>query len=144
MLGVMKTRDAVRLANNKGLNLIEISPNASPPVCKIMDLGKYRYEKKKQMQENKKKQKVVEIKEIKLSSNIGDGDFIIKLKKAKEFIDGGDKIKVSLQFKGREIMHKDVGFAVIKKFKEELLNTAKVDMDHKMEGRQILMVLSPK
>ncbi|MDZ5762556.1 Translation initiation factor IF-3 [Candidatus Cyrtobacter comes] len=144
MLGVMSVREAVNIAAGRGLNLIEISPNASPPVCKIMDLGKYRYEKKKRIQENKKKQKVIEIKEIKLSPNIEDGDFSIKLKKAREFIEEGNKIKVSLQFKGREIMHKDVGFAVIKRFKEEVIDLVRVDSDHKLEGRQIIMILSPK
>ncbi len=144
MLGVMSVKEAVGIAAARGLNLIEISPNASPPVCKIMDLGKYRYEKKKRTQENKKKQKMVEIKEIKLSPTIEDGDFAIKVKKAKEFIEDGNKVKVSLQFKGREIMHKDVGFAVVKRFKEEVINVVKIDSDHKLEGRQIVMVLSPK
>ncbi len=144
MLGVMSPHAALRLAMERGLDLVEISPNAKPPVCKIMNHGKYKYELQKKAQAAKKKQKVVETKEIKVRPTIAEGDYQVKLRNAIKFLSEGDKVRVSLQFKGREITHDEVGFAVINKFKAALLENAKVEVEPKMEGRQIFMILSPK
>ncbi|MDF3047785.1 MAG: infC [Candidatus Midichloriaceae bacterium] len=144
MLGVMSPQAALRLAMERGLDLVEISPNAKPPVCKIMNHGKYKYELQKKAQAAKKKQKVVETKEIKVRPTIAEGDYQVKLRNAIKFLGEGDKVRVSLQFKGREITHDEVGFAVINKFKAALLENAKVEVEPKMEGRQIFMILSPK
>lgn len=131
------------MAGDRGLDLVEISPNASPPVCKLMNYGKYRYELQKKAQAAKKKQKVVEIKEIKVRPTIADGDYNVKLRSAKKFLEEGNKVRVSLQFRGREIMHDAVGFAVIKRFKDDLEGIAKVEVEPKMEGKQIFMIMVP-
>jgi translation initiation factor IF-3 len=144
MMGVMSLRDAVKEAENVDLDLVEISPNATPPVCKITDFGKYKYEQEKRQHEAKKKQKVVETKEIKVRPNIAVGDFNIKLKSAEKFLKEGNKVKFSMQFRGREITHSEVGMEVINRFKDNLAEISKVDQMPKMEGRNIFMVLSPK
>jgi translation initiation factor IF-3 len=144
MVGVMSLRDALDEAEKVKLDLIEISPNCTPPVCKIADFGKYKYEQEKRQHESKKKQKVVELKEIKIRPNIAIGDFNIKLKSAERFLNDGNKIKISMQFRGREITHTDVGMAVINRFKESLIEISKIDQSPRLEGKQVFMILSPK
>lgn len=144
MLGVMTPYNALKLAMERGLDLVEISPNAKPPVCKIMNHGKYKYELQKKAQAAKKKQKIVETKEIKVRPTIAEGDYQVKLRNAIKFLSEGDKVRVSLQFKGREITHEEVGFEVINKFKADLAEYAKIETEPRMEGRQIFMIAVPK
>ena len=144
MLGVMSTDKAIKLAKQAGFDLVEISPNAKPPVCKIMDYGKFRYEQQKKAQAARKKQKVVETKEIKVRPNIAEGDYRTKLRRAHEFLAAGNKVRVSLQFRGREITHEEIGLGVIEKFKQDLEDVGKVEVEPKREGRQIFMVVCPK
>lgn len=143
MIGVVLPKQGLELARRVGLDLVEISPNAEPPVCKVMDFGKYKYEIQKKAQEAKKKQKVVEIKEIKIRPNIAEGDYGVKLRNARKFIAEGNKVRVSLQFKGREITHNELGFAVIQKFKADMSDVAKVELEPKLEGKQIFLVIVP-
>jgi len=143
MLGVYGTKQAVEKAFEAGLDLVEISPNAEPPVCKILDYGKYKYEQQKKANEAKKKQVTVSVKEIKLRPAIGDHDYQVKLKAARKFIEGGDKLKVSLRFRGREMAHQQLGMEVVQRMKDDLADIAKVDQEAKNEGRQIMMMLSP-
>ena len=144
MLGIVKIEEGLNLAKERKLDLVEISANAEPPVCKILDFGKYKYELRKKSHESKKKQKTVEIKEIKLRPNIAIGDFNVKLNNAKRFIGDGNKVKVTLFFKGREIVHEDVGMNVIEKFKAEVLDFAKIELDVKKEGKNISIIIAPK
>ncbi|MFK7760514.1 MAG: translation initiation factor IF-3 [Candidatus Midichloriaceae bacterium] len=144
MLGIVKIEEGLDLAKERKLDLVEISANAEPPVCKILDFGKYKYELRKKSHESKKKQKTVEIKEIKLRPNIAIGDFNVKLNNAKRFIGDGNKVKVTLFFKGREIVHEDVGMNVIEKFKAEVLDFAKIELDVKKEGKNISIIIAPK
>ncbi len=143
MMGVVSTAEALQRARLMGVDLVEISPNAVPPVCKILDYGKYCYELQKKSKEAKKKQKKVTTKEVKLSPRIAVGDYNIKLERAKKFISEGDKVRVSLLFKGREITHNDVGYDVMQRFKDDMVDIASVEVEPKMEGRQIFMVLIP-
>ena len=143
MIGVVTTREALRQAGEAGLDLVEISPNADPPVCKILDYGKYKYEQQKKASEARKKQKVVEVKEIQIRPMIGDNDYQVKLRAAKRFLEEGDKVKVVLRFRGREMAHTEIGFGLLKKMIEDLGTAAKVEFEPKMEGRQVMMVLSP-
>lgn len=143
MLGVFGTKQAVEKALEAGLDLVEISPNAEPPVCKILDYGKYKYEQQKKASEAKKKQVTVNVKEIKLRPAIGDHDYQVKLKAARKFIEQGDKLKVSLRFRGREMAHMQLGMEVVQRMKEDLADIAKVDQEAKTEGRQIMMMMSP-
>ena len=140
----MKIEEGLDLAKERKLDLVEISANAEPPVCKILDFGKYKYELRKKSHESKKKQKTVEIKEIKLRPNIAIGDFNVKLNNAKRFIGDGNKVKVTLFFKGREIVHEDVGMNVIEKFKAEVFDFAKIELDVKKEGKNISIIIAPK
>jgi translation initiation factor IF-3 len=144
MLGIVKIEEGLDLAKERKLDLVEISANAEPPVCKILDFGKYKYELRKKSHESKKKQKTVEIKEIKLRPNIAIGDFNVKLNNAKRFIGDGNKVKVTLFFKGREIVHEDVGMNVIEKFKAEVFDFAKIELDVKKEGKNISIIIAPK
>jgi translation initiation factor IF-3 len=144
MLGVTTPQEALKLALEKSLDLVEISPSASPPVCKIMNYGKFKYEIQKKSQAAKKKQKVVETKEIKIRPTIAEGDYKVKLKNALRFLDDGNKVRISLQFKGREITHDEVGFALISRFEKDLTDVAKIEAAPKLEGKQIFMILSPK
>ncbi len=144
MIGIMNTRDALRSARDNALDLVEISPNAEPPVCKIIDFGKYRYEQQKKASESRKNQKVVETKEIKVRPNIGSGDYAVKLRNAARFIADKNKVRISMQFKGREITHIDVGLVVINRFKSDLIEITKVELEPKREGKQIFMILAPK
>jgi translation initiation factor IF-3 len=143
MLGIVSTAEALEIARSKRLDLIEVSPNASPPVCKILDFGKFRYETQKRLQDAKKKQKTVETKEIKVRPTIADGDYKIKLRNIKRFLEEKHKVRIVLIFKGREVTHKDVGFVIMEKFKQDLEMDARIDLGPKSEGRQIFMMLSP-
>lgn len=142
MIGVVTTAEAMKRAAALGLDLVEISPNAEPPVCKLLDFSRYKYDSKKKQQEAKKKQKKISLKEMKFKVNIGQGDFDVKVNKIKKFLETGDKVKVSLWFKGREIVHRDKGMELFKKILESLGEVAKVDAEPKMEGKQVIMILS--
>lgn len=144
MLGVVGIREALDLAEKAGLDLVEISPNAEPPVCKILDFGKFKYETKKRLHDAKKKQKIVVLKEMKFKPNISQGDFDVKLRKIKDFLKDGDKVKISLWFKGREIVHNEIGMKLFERISAELVDLAKIDQAPKMEGKQIIMVVSPE
>jgi translation initiation factor IF-3 len=144
MTGVMSARDAMLRAFSVGLDLVEISPNADPPVCKILDYGKFKYEQQKKKNEAKKKQKVVEIKEIKVRPNIDENDYQVKMRAMKSFIEEGDKVKVTLRFRGREMAHQDIGIRVLERIRAELDLTTKVEQMPRLENRQMVMVLSPR
>ncbi len=144
MIGVMSAREALLRAYDVGLDLLEISPNAVPPVCKITDYGKYKYEQQKKANEARKKQKVVEIKEIKVRPNIDDHDYDVKMRQAKSFISEGDKVKVTLRFRGREMAHQDLGLKVLDRIRTELSEATKVEQMPRLENRQMIMVLAPK
>lgn len=143
-LGIMTSVNALKLAEEKNLDLVKIAPLANPPVCKIMDYGKYRFEQSKREKEAKKHQKTVEIKEIRLSLKIDTHDFDTKAGHAKRFLSAGDKVKVSIRFRGREMAHPDIGLNIMKKFAEECAELAAVEKPAKLEGRQMLMFLTPK
>lgn len=144
MLGVMSAREALIRAYDVGLDLVEISPNAVPPVCKILDYGKYKYEQQKKANEARKKQKVVEIKEIKVRPNIDDHDYDVKMKQMKNFIGEGDKVKVTLRFRGREMAHQELGVKVLERIRNDLTELVKVEQMPKLENRQMVMVVAPK
>jgi translation initiation factor IF-3 len=144
MLGVMTPTQGIKIAREKGLDLVEISPNANPPVCKVLSFGKYKYELQKKAQHARKNQKVVETKEIKVRPTIAEGDYQVKLRNAVRFLKQGDKVRFSLVFKGREVTHEEVGFEVINRFKADLEESCRVEVEPKMEGKQIFMILSPK
>ena len=144
MLGVMSIRDALYKAFQAGLDLLEISPNAVPPVCKITDYGKFKYEQQKKAAEARKKQKVVEIKEIKVRPNIDDHDYEVKMRQAKSFIGEGDKVKVTLRFRGREMAHQELGVKLLERIRTELVELVKVEQMPRLENRQMIMVLAPK
>ena len=144
MLGVMTARDALLRAYDAGLDLLEISPNAEPPVCKITDYGKFKYEQQKKANEARKRQKVVEIKEIKVRPNIDDHDYEVKMRQMKSFIEEGDKVKVTLRFRGREMAHQDLGAKVLERIRNEMAEAVKVESMPRLENRQMIMVLAPK
>ena len=144
MQGVLTVREAMQRAYAVGLDLVEISPNADPPVCKILDFGKFKYEQQKKKNEAKKKQKVIEIKEIKVRPNIDENDYQVKMRAMKSFIDDGDKVKVTLRFRGREMAHQDIGVRVLERIRAEMDTTSKVEQMPRMENRQMVMVLSPR
>jgi translation initiation factor IF-3 len=143
MLGVVTPARGMAIAAEDGLDLVVISPGAEPPVCKIMDLGKHKYELQKKAHKAKKNQRVVEIKEIKVRPNIAEGDFEVKLRKVQEFLQDGNKVRISLQFRGREMMHNEIGLSVVNRFAERTQDLAKIEKPAKIEGRQIFLVLSP-
>ena len=144
MQGVMSARDAWLRAQAVGLDLLEISPNADPPVVKILDFGKFKYEQQKKKNEAKKKQKVIEIKEIKVRPNIDENDYQVKMRAMKSFIEEGDKVKVTLRFRGREMAHQEIGIRVLERIKNEMDATSKVEQMPRMENRQMVMVLTPR
>jgi len=144
MMGVMSARDALLRAYELGMDLLEISPNAVPPVCKITDYGKYKYEQQKKANEARKKQKIVEIKEIKMRPNIDTHDYEVKMKAMNRFFEEGDKVKVTLKFRGREMAHQELGMKLLLQVKEDTVEIAKVEAEPKLEGRQMMMVLAPK
>lgn len=142
--GVVDTRAALERAFGVQLDLVEVAPNADPPVCKIIDYGKLKYQEQKKKNEARKKQKIIEIKEIKLRPNIDDHDYDVKMRNARRFIGDGDKVKVTLRFRGREMAHQDLGVQVLDRVREELDEIAKVEQMPKMEGRQLVMVVAPR
>lgn len=143
-LGIMSARDAQKLAREADLDLVKISPGAKPPVCKIIDYGKYRYEQARKEKEAKKKQRTIDVKEIRLSPNIDTNDLNTKANQARKFLSKGDKVKVSLRFRGREMAHLDVGREILDTFFEKLEEVAVIDKPAKMEGRSMVMFLSEK
>ena len=144
-IGVVPTVDALARAVNLGLDLLEISPEANPPVCKILNYGKHKFEAQKKAAEARKRQKVVEIKEVKMRPSIGDHDYETKMSAIKRFFDEGDKVKITLRFRGREMAHQDLGMAVLRRVKTDTETFAKVESEPKFEGRnQVIMILAPK
>ncbi|MAJ14657.1 MAG: translation initiation factor IF-3 [SAR116 cluster bacterium] len=143
-LGILSINDALQAANSIGLDLVEIQPNVSPPVCKILDYGKYKYEAQKRKNEARKKQKTIDVKEIKLRPNIDSHDFNVKIKSVKKFLENGDKVKITLRFRGREMVHQKLGSNVLNRVKEETEEFSKIEALPKLEGRQMVMVLAPK
>ena len=143
-IGVVEIREAIERAYDIGLDLVEIAPNSDPPVCKILDVGKLKYQEQKKRNEARKKQKTIDIKEIKLRPNIDSHDYDVKMRNARRFIDDGDKVKVTLRFRGREMAHQELGAQVLEKVRNELDAIAKVEQMPKMEGRQMVMVVTPR
>lgn len=142
--GVVATDEAIKVAQNAGLDLVEVSPNTQPPVCKILDYGKYKYQQQKKKAEAKKKQKVVDIKEIKMRPNIDQHDYDVKSRAMKRFFEEGDKVKVTLRFRGREMAHQERGADLLKRVQADFDEIAKVEQFPKMEGRQMMMVMAPR
>ncbi len=143
-LGVMFTREAIEQANDLGLNLVEISPNADPPVCKFLDVGKHRYDAQKKANAARKSQKTQDIKEIKMRPNIDDHDYDVKMRAMNKFLGEGDKVKVTLRFRGREMAHQQLGVDLLKRVQEDVAEVAKVEAFPRLEGRQMVMVIAPK
>lgn len=143
-VGVVSIAEALRRAENAGLDLLEVSPNADPPVCKILDYGRYRYEAQKKKNEARKKQKVIEVKEIKMRPNIDTHDYEVKMRSIHRFIEEGDKVKVTMRFRGREMVHQEIGKQVLDRVREEMEAIAKVEQFPKLEGRQMTMVMAPR
>jgi translation initiation factor IF-3 len=143
-LGVMLTAEAIEQAAEVGLDLVEVSPNADPPVCKFLDVGKFKYEAQKKANLARKTQKTQEIKEIKMRPNIDDHDYDVKMRKVRDFIGEGDKVKVTLRFRGREMAHPELGMKLLQKVKADFDPVAKVEYEPRMEGRQMIMILAPK
>ena len=141
---MLDTPDAIRKAEDFGLDLVEVQPNADPPVCKILDYGKFKYEAQKRANEARKKQKIIEVKEIKLRPNIDEHDYQVKMRNVQKFLNAGDKVKVTLRFRGREMAHQELGANVLTRVREETDEFAKVEAMPKLEGRQMIMVLAPK
>ncbi|GAB5505995.1 MAG: translation initiation factor IF-3 [Rhizobiaceae bacterium] len=142
--GIVEIADAMEAAEDAGLDLVEISPNAQPPVCKITDLGKLKYQGQKKAAEARKKQKTIDIKEIKMRPNIDTHDYEVKMKAVRRFFDEGDKVKLTLRFRGREMAHLELGMQLLNRVREEVGEIAKVEAEPKLEGRQMMMVLAPK
>jgi translation initiation factor IF-3 len=142
--GVVDIVEALRMSEEEGLDLVEIVPNANPPVCKILDYGKYRFTEQKKAAEARKRQKIVEIKEIKLRPGIDDHDYDTKMKSVRRFFEEGDKVKFVLRFRGREMAHQELGFKVLERVKIETAGLAKIELEPSMEGRQMIMILAPK
>lgn len=143
-VGVVATRDALLRAEDAGLDLVEISPMADPPVCKILDYGKFKYEAQKRANEARKKQKVIEVKEIKMRPNIDQHDYQVKMRSVSKFLEEGDKVKVTMRFRGREMAHQELGLALLNRVRDEVGEAAKVEQTPKMEGRQMTMVMAPR
>lgn len=144
MVGVVTVNEGIRLAEQAGLDLVEISPGASPPVCKILDYGKYKYEVQKKAHEARRKQKVIQIKEIKLRPTIDKHDLQIKMRNVLSFLDDGDKVRITLRFRGREMDHQELGVQVLDRVQEALKDHAKIEQSPKIEGKQIVMTVAPK
>ena len=143
-LGVMYTNEAIEQANELGLNLVEVSPGADPPVCKFLDVGKYRYEAQKKANQARKTQKTQQIKEIKMRPNIDDHDYDVKMRSIVKFLEEGDKVKMTLRFRGREMAHQELGMDLLKRVQDDTAEIAKIEAYPRLEGRQMLMVLAPK
>lgn len=143
-LGIVKTFDALRMAEDVGVDLVEIAPNAEPPVCRLMDFGKFKYQEQKRQAEARAKQKIIQVKEIKFRPATDEGDYQVKLRNLKRFLEEGDKAKITLRFRGREMAHQELGMRVLERVRDDLLDMAVVEAMPKLEGRQMVMVLSPK
>tara|TARA_R110001592_G_scaffold144484_1_gene367602 strand:+ start:10626 stop:11144 length:519 start_codon:yes stop_codon:yes gene_type:complete len=144
MKGVVDLKTALAMAEDEGLDLVELSPNAEPPVCKILDYGKYKYEQQKKANEARKKQKTVDVKEVKMSPRIEKNDYDVKMRNARRFLESGDKVKVSMRFRGREMAHQNIGRDLFLKMQGELDELASVELEPKFEGRQMIMILAPR
>jgi translation initiation factor IF-3 len=144
MVGVTSLREALSMAADAGLDLVEISPNADPPVCKILDFGKFKYEIQKKRNEARKKQKVIDVKEIKLRPGIDEHDYEVKMRAVARFLDEGDKVKVTMRFRGREMVHQELGVQVLERVRGQFDAAAKVEQMPRLEGRQMVMVLAPR
>ena len=142
--GIVSIEDALRIAEDAGLDLVEIAPNSEPPVCKITDLGRMKYQSQKKAAEARKKQKTIEIKEIKMRPNIDTHDYEVKMKAVRRFFEEGDKVKLTLRFRGREMAHMELGMKLLNRVREEVEPIAKVEAEPKLEGRQMMMVLAPR
>jgi translation initiation factor IF-3 len=142
--GVVPTHEAIRIAEESGLDLVEVSPNAKPPVCKILDYGKFKYQAQKKAAEARKNQKVIEIKEIKMRPNIDTHDYDVKMRSMRRFFEEGDKVKVTLRFRGREMAHTELGVDLLNRVKSDTAEMAKVEAEPRLEGRQMVMVLAPR
>jgi len=143
-LGIMSPKEAIQLALNKGLDLVEVAPSAKPPVCKIMDMGRYKYEQSKREKEARKKQKIINVKEVKLRPNIEVHDFQVKTKNAIRFLESGDKVKVTIMFRGREVSHPELGRELLNRVAEMVSDYAIIERQPKLEGKNMFMFLSPK
>ncbi len=143
-LGVLYTREAIAMAQEAGLNLVEVSPGADPPVCKILDVGKFKYEAQKKAAAARKNQKTQEIKEIKMRPNIDEHDYQTKMKAIQRFLEEGDKVKLTLRFRGRELSHGELGLKLLERVRDDTADLAKVEQLPRLEGRQMLMVIAPK
>lgn len=144
MRGVVPTREALKIAEEVGLDLVEVSPNAEPPVCKILDYGKYKYEQQKKAAEARKKQKVIDIKEVKIRPGIEKHDYEVKMRSIKKFLAEGDKVKITMRFRGREMAHQNIGSDLLKQILEEVQDACTVELSPRMEGRQMIMILAAK
>jgi|TARA_B110000014_G_C20045137_1_gene543411 translation initiation factor IF-3 len=144
MLGVLSVQDALERARQSGLDLVEISPNSAPPVCKILDYGKFKYEAQKRANQARKKQKTFDVKEIKMRPGIDQHDYEVKMRAIGKFLDSGDKVKVTMRFRGREMAHQEIGMAVLMRVRDDLEEIAKVEQLPKLEGRQMTMVVAPR
>jgi translation initiation factor IF-3 len=142
--GNIPVAEALAIAQEAGLDLVEIAPNADPPVCKLLDYGKFKYQEQKKAAEARKKQKIVEVKEIKFRPMIDDHDYEVKMRSMKRFFEEGDKVKVTLRFRGREMAHQELGARLLERVKTEFASTAKVEMEPRLEGRQMVMVMAPR
>ena len=143
-IGVVTLQSALRAAEDSGLALVEVSPNADPPVCKLLDYGKYKYEAQKKANEARKRQKTFDVKEVKMRPNIDDHDYDVKMRSVARFIGDGDKVKVTIRFRGRELAHPEIGRDLLERIRQESEEVAKVEMMPRMEGRQMIMILAPK
>jgi len=144
MVGVISKQEGIDLAFEEGLDLVEISPNADPPVCKLLDYGKFKYEAQKKANEARKKQKIIEVKEIKMRPGIDEHDYQVKMRSVKRFLGEGDKVKMTIRFRGREMAHQDLGMEVLDRVREDVVEEAKVEQFPKSEGRLMTMVIAPK
>ena len=144
MVGVVPTRQALEMAAAAGLDLVEVAAAASPPVCKILDYGKFKFQEQKRKNEARKKQKVIEVKEIKMRPSIDDNDYNVKMRAIHRFLEDGDKVKITIRFRGREMLHQELGMVVLDRVKADLDERAKIEQYPKLEGRQMTMVLVPK
>ncbi|MBN9565022.1 MAG: translation initiation factor IF-3 [Alphaproteobacteria bacterium] len=143
MVGIVSKAEALQMAEEASLDLVEVSPNADPPVCKILDYGKYKYEAQKKKAEAKKKQKVIEIKEIKMRPVIDENDYQVKMRNVRRFLEDGDKVKITMRFRGREMSHQELGMEILQRIQEELKDSIKIEQTPKLEGKQIILIMAP-
>ena len=142
--GVISLEDALEIAEEAGLDLVEVSPQVDPPVCKVLDYGKYKYEQQKKANEARKKQKVIEVKEIKMRPGIDEHDYQVKMRSVRKFLENGDKVKMTIRFRGREMAHQDLGMKVLDRVRDDLEEVIKIEQTPKTEGRMMVMVIAPK